>query len=63
MFNFLIEMSASTEAIKLKFRSNKLVKTTVYNIQTREHLKKKTLDQADKIIYRRVYQMQVSTSY
>ena len=56
-------MSASTEAIKLKFRSNKLVKTTVYNIQTREHLKKKTLDQVDKIIYRRVYQMQVSTSY
>ena len=42
-------MSASTQAIKLKFRRNELVIRTAYNLQTRIFFKKKTLDQVDKI--------------
>ena len=57
--HFLLEMSASTHAIKLKFGHNEFGKRTVYNLQTRIRFSKKSRDQVHKnslndYIYQRV---------
>ena len=50
LYNFLLEISTFTTAIKLTFGWNRFGKKTEYNLQTRTHFYKKSRDQVDKII-------------
>ena len=49
IFNFLLEITTSTQAIKLKFGRDKFAERTVYNLQARTHFSKKSRDQVDKV--------------
>ena len=48
--NFLLEISTSTQVIKLKLERNKFLKLRVYNLHTRIWFSKKSRDQDKKII-------------